>query len=186
MMMPALIIEEARVHIFDGPDSAPGEGGAFGCGMQPRRVAGARSFRTRTQPAAMVGAMSPDEFRELLQTKGAAVECPMCGAEDWRGLDDIIDLPVRVAGDSSHGTHVRIPGFEALAPSCGRCGHVRLVDLRVLEAPVGQASPGDRDPAPRRDAGLTKTDEAGRTRRRVQPLTNIWGQPVSKREGKKR
>ena len=129
--------------------------------------------------------MSPDEFRELLQAKGAAVECPVCGAEDWRGLDDIIDLPVRMVGASSHETHVRIPGFEALAPSCGRCGHVRLIDLRLLEAPVRQESEAGQDRKPPADVELPDTGQAGRRGRSGQPLTNLWGEPVSKRRGKR-
>ena len=128
--------------------------------------------------------MSPDEFRELLQARGASVECPVCGAEDWRGLDDIIDLPVRVAGATSHETHVRIPGFEALAPSCGRCGHVRLIDLRLLEAPLQQESEAHQHRAPAQDAELPDA-RAGRRGRSDQPLTNLWGEPISKRRGRK-
>jgi hypothetical protein len=131
--------------------------------------------------------MLPDEFRELLQAKGAAVECPVCGAEDWRGLDDVIDLPVRVVGATPDETQVRFPGFAALAPSCGRCGHVRLIDLRLLEAPArpaqavdeGRKPPDDVEPAG--DAG-----RAGRRGLKGQPVTNVWGEPLSKRRGRKR
>lgn len=129
--------------------------------------------------------MSPDEFRELLKRKGVSVECPVCGAEDWRGLDDVIDLPVRMAGATSYETHVRIPGFEALAPSCGRCGHVRLIDLRWLEVPVGQESETDADREPPPDVELPDTGQTRRSRPAGQPLTNLWGEPVSKRRGKK-
>jgi hypothetical protein len=134
----------------------------------------------------MVECVSPEEFRELLQRKGVSAECPVCRAEDWRGLDDVIDLPVRVAGATSDETHVRIPGFEALAPSCGRCGYVRLTDLRWLEAPAGQQSetvPDRKPPSP--EAEAPNIGRAGRRRLGSQPLTNIWGQPISKR-GKKR
>ena len=127
--------------------------------------------------------MSPDKFRELLQSKGAPVECPVCGAEDWRGLDDIIDLPVRMPGATSSETHVRIPGFEALAPSCG---HVRLIDLRLLEAPVPQELEADRDRTPPEDIEFADTDQVERSGRSRQPLTNLWGEPVSKRRGRKR
>ena len=123
--------------------------------------------------------MSPDEFRELLQSKGASAQCPVCGAEDWRGLDDVIDLPVRVAGGNPHETQVRIPGFEALAPSCGRCGHVRLIDLRLLEAPVQLEGEQDREPP--HDVGLRDTSQGDRA---GQPLTNLWGQPIPKRRGR--
>jgi hypothetical protein len=129
--------------------------------------------------------MSPDKFRELLQTKGVSVECPVCGAEDWRGLDDIIDLPVRMTGATSNETHVRIPGFEALAPSCGRCGHVRLIDLRWLEAPVRPESEAEQDRKPPPDVELPDTGQARRSRPSGQPLTNLWGKPISKRRGKK-
>lgn len=130
--------------------------------------------------------MSPEEFRELLQSKGVSAECPVCGAEDWRGLDDIIDLPVRMAGATSTETHVRIPGFEALAPSCGRCGHVRLIDLRWVEAPVRQESEAVQDRKPPPDVESPDTGRAGRGRFSAQPLTDLWGQPVSKHTGKKR
>jgi hypothetical protein len=130
--------------------------------------------------------MLPDEFRELLQAKGAPVECPVCGAEDWRGLDDIIDLPVRTVGPTSYETHVRIPGFAALAPSCGRCGHVRLIDLRLLEAPVRQGLDADEGRQPSQEAELPDTGQAGRRGRSRQPLTNLWGEPISKRGGRKR
>jgi hypothetical protein len=133
----------------------------------------------------MVEGMSPDEFRELLQRKGVSAECPVCGAEDWRGLDDVVDLPVRMAGATSDETHVRIPGFEALAPSCGRCGSVRLIDLRWLEAPVRQESEAVQDRTPPADAALPDTGRPGRSRPSGQPLTNLWGQPISKRRGKK-
>lgn len=129
--------------------------------------------------------MSPGEFRELLLRKGVSVECPVCGAEDWRGLDDVIDLPVRVAGPTSHENHVRIPGFEALAPSCGRCGHVRLIDLRWLGTPVRQEAQAAPDPKPESDVELRDTGQAERRRRPGQPLTNVWGQPISKRGRKK-
>lgn len=135
---------------------------------------------------AMVEAMLPDEFRELLQSKGASVECPVCGAEDWRGLDDIIDLPVRVAGGTSRETHVRIPGFEALAPSCGRCGHVRLIDLRLFEPPVRRESEADQDRTPPEDPEVPDAGQAERSGRRGERLTNLWGDPVTKRRGKKR
>jgi hypothetical protein len=130
--------------------------------------------------------MLPDQFRELLHSKGAPVECPVCGAEDWRGLDDVIDLPVRVAGASSNETHVRIPGFEALAPSCGRCGHVRLIDLRLFEAPVRRESEADQDGTPPEDLELPDAGQAGPSGRRGERLTNLWGEPVSKRKGRKR
>jgi len=130
--------------------------------------------------------MSPDEFRELLQTKGAPVECPVCGAEDWRGLDDVIDLPVRMTGATVNETHVRIPGFDALAPSCGRCGHVRLIDLRLLEAPVEQGSESDKSWKPPQDVELPDPGQAGSSSRSGRPLTNIWGQPISNRRGGKR
>jgi hypothetical protein len=135
----------------------------------------------------MVACMSPDEFRDLLQRKGVSAECPVCGAENWRGLDDVVDLPVRMAGASPDETHVRIPGFEALAPSCGRCGYVRLTDLRWLEAPERQESEAvrSRKPPPT-DADGPDVGPAGRRRLSSQPLTNIWGQPISKRGGKKR
>ena len=129
----------------------------------------------------MVVGMSPEEFRELLQSKGASAQCPVCGAEDWRGLDDVIDLPVRVAGGTPHETHVRIPGFDALAPSCGRCGHVRLIDLRLLEAPAQQESEGEQNREPSHDVGLRDTSQSDRAGRR---LTNLWGQPISKRRGR--
>ena len=129
--------------------------------------------------------MLADQFRELLQSKGASVECPVCGAEDWRGLDDIIDLPVRTAGATPYEAHVRIPGFAALAPSCGRCGHVRLIDLRLLEAPVPQGSEADQDRRPPDDLESPDTGRAGRRGRSGQPLTNIWGQPISTRRGRK-
>jgi hypothetical protein len=130
--------------------------------------------------------MSPEEFRELLQGKGVSAECPVCGAEDWRGLDDIIDLPVRVGGATSDETHVRIPGFEALAPSCGRCGHVRLIDLRWLEAPVRPEAEAAQDRKPPPDVAVPDPARARRTRPTGQPLTNLWGQPISKRRGKQR
>lgn len=130
--------------------------------------------------------MSPDEFRELLQAKGAPVECPVCGADDWRGLDDIIDLPVRMVGATPYETHVRIPGFEALAPSCGRCGHVRLIDLRLLEAPVRQGLDADQGRKPPEDVELPDADQAGLRGRDGQALTNLWGDPISKRRDRKR
>jgi hypothetical protein len=130
--------------------------------------------------------MLPEEFRELLLEKGAPVECPVCGAEDWRGLDDVIDLPIRMVGATSDDTHVRIPGFEALAPSCGRCGHVRLIDLRWLEAPVRQESEAERDRKPPPDVELPDTSQAERSRPARQLLTDIWGKPISNRSGKKR
>jgi hypothetical protein len=130
--------------------------------------------------------MSPEEFRELLQRKGVSAECPVCGDEDWRGLDDIVDLPVRMAGATSSETHVRIPGFEALAPSCGRCGHVRLIDVRWLEAPALEESEAGRDRTPPPDAAPPDTDRPRRGRRSSQPLTNLWGQPIQKRPRKKR
>jgi hypothetical protein len=133
-----------------------------------------------------VEGMSPEEFRELLQRKGASADCPVCGAEDWRGLDDIVDLPVRMAGATSRETHVRIPGFVALAPSCGRCGYVRLTDLRWLEAPVRQESERAHDRKPPPDVALPDTGRARRIRPSAQPLTDMWGQPISKRRGKKR
>lgn len=130
--------------------------------------------------------MTPAEFRELLQRKGASAECPVCGAEDWRGLDDVIDLPVRVAGATPREAHVRIPGFEALAPSCGRCGHVRLIDLRLLEAQLGPGSeaPKDREQPPDHESPETSQPEP--KGRRAQPVTDLWGQPLSKRRGRKR
>lgn len=123
--------------------------------------------------------MSPEEFRALLQSKGVEAGCPVCGAEDWRGLDDVIDLPVRTAGAADE-THVRIPGFAALAPSCGRCGHVRLTDLRWLEAPVGEEPEAEQESKPGPE--VESPDAGPRTRGRFsdQPLTNIWGQPISK------
>lgn len=133
----------------------------------------------------MVEGVSPDEFRELLQTKGVSAACPVCGAEDWRGLDDVVDLPVRMAGAAPDETHVKIPGFEALAPSCGRCGHVRLIDLRWLKASVPQtpeAEP-DRDPPP--DDVPPTAGQTRRSRPSAEPVTNLWGQPISKRSGKK-
>ena len=130
--------------------------------------------------------MSPEKFRELLESKGAPVECPVCGAEDWRGLDDIVDLPVRMAGATSEEARVRIPGFAALAPSCGRCGNVRLIDLRSLETPVRQQLEADRDRAPAQPVESPDTGQAGRRRRKDQPLTNLWGDPVSKRGRRKR
>jgi hypothetical protein len=93
---------------------------------------------------------------------------------------------VRMAGAASDETHVRIPGFEALAPSCGRCGHVRLIDLRWLEATVRRESEGEQGLKPAADVGLPDTDRARRGRRSGQPLTNLWGQPVSKRRRGKR
>ncbi len=77
--------------------------------------------------------MTADEFRERLQAKGASVTCPVCQAEDWRGLDDTITLPVRGAGTARHGTHARVP-FVAVAPSCGRCGYIFLFDAHFLQA----------------------------------------------------
>ena len=129
--------------------------------------------------------MSPDEFRELLRSKGGSVECPVCGAEDWRGLDDVVDLPVRTAGATPYEAQVRIPGFAALAPSCGRCGHVRLIDLRLLEAPVRHESEADQDRNPPEDVELPDTGQAGRRGRSDQPLTNLWGEPISKRRSKR-
>jgi hypothetical protein len=129
--------------------------------------------------------MSPDEFRELLRSKGGSVECPVCGAEDWRGLDDVIDLPIRTAGATPNEAQVRIPGYAALAPSCGRCGHVRLIDLRLLQAPVPQGSDANQDRKPAEDVELPDTARAGRRGRSDQPLTNIWGQPISGRRGKR-
>jgi hypothetical protein len=123
--------------------------------------------------------MSPEEFRELLQSKGVAAGCPVCGAEDWRGLDDIIDLPVRMAGAADEA-QVRIPGFAALAPSCGRCGHVRLTDLRWLEAPVGEEPDPEQDRGPAPEVGSPDAGQRTRGRFSDQPLTNIWGQPISK------
>ncbi len=130
--------------------------------------------------------MSPDEFRELLLRKGVSAACSVCGAEDWRGLDDIVDLPVRVVGAASHDARVQIPGFEALAPSCGRCGHVRLTDLRWLEAPVPQESGAapDREPPP--DVESPDTSQAERRARPRQTVTDIWGHPLTERRGKKR
>jgi hypothetical protein len=130
--------------------------------------------------------MSPDEFRELLQAKGVSAQCPACGAEDWRGLDDIVDLPVRLAGASSDETHVRIPGFEALAPSCGRCGQVRLIDLRWLGGPVAHESRAEEERKPPPDAELPDRSQRLQIRPSRQPLTNVWGQPISKRGRKKR
>ena len=130
--------------------------------------------------------MTSEEFREMLQSTGVSAECPVCGAEDWRGLDDIIDLPVRLAGATSSETHVRIPGFEALAPSCGLCGHVRLIDLRWLQARLQEDSDAVQDRKPPPDVESPETGRAGWGRRSGQPLTNLWGQPVSKRGGKKR
>jgi hypothetical protein len=134
--------------------------------------------------------MSPDEFRKLLQRKGASAQCPVCGAEDWRGLDAVIDLPVRVTGRTRQEAQVRIPGFDALAPSCGRCGHVRLIDLRLLEAPVEQESAGaqesasEQDGEPPPDVRSGETSQAGRSDHSGQRLTNLWGQPISKRRGR--
>lgn len=119
--------------------------------------------------------MSPEEFRASLSTKGVSAECPVCGAEDWRGLDDIVDLPVRMPGSTPSEAHVRIPGFEALAPSCGRCGNVRLIDLRWLQGPVRQRSEAE-----------PETDQAEPSRPARQQLTNIWGQPISPRGGRER
>jgi hypothetical protein len=129
--------------------------------------------------------MLPNEFRELLQAKGAPVECSVCGAEDWRGLDDVIDLPVRMVGATSSETHVRIPGFEALAPSCGRCGHVRLIDLRLLEAPVQQRLDAEYGRKPPEDVELPDTSQTGPRGRSGQALTNLWGDPISRSKGKK-
>ena len=77
--------------------------------------------------------MTADEFRERLQAKGASATCPVCGAEDWRGLDDTITLMVRGAGTARHGGLTRVP-LVAVAPSCGRCGHIFLFDPHFLEA----------------------------------------------------
>lgn len=131
--------------------------------------------------------MSPEEFRELLLAKGASAECPTCGAEDWRGLDDVIDLPVRAVGATSHETQVRIPGFAALAPSCGRCGHVRLIDLQLLETAVqGDESEVSQDRSPPRDVEVPDRSGSGQSGQRGQRLTNIWGQPVPKRNRRDR
>ncbi|HTX31834.1 MAG TPA: hypothetical protein VMD09_10635 [Solirubrobacteraceae bacterium] len=129
--------------------------------------------------------MSPEEFRALLVSKGVPAACPVCGAEDWRGLDDIVDLPVRVAGATSHETHVRIPGFEALAPSCGRCGHVRLIDLRWVQARLPPAAEAPPAPAPPPDPEPPDPGRSKRGRLSGQAVTDIWGQPISKRRGKK-
>ncbi len=75
--------------------------------------------------------MTADEFRERLQAKGASAACPVCQAEDWRGLDDTITLPVRGAGTARHGAHARVP-LVAIAPSCGRCGYIFLFDAHFL------------------------------------------------------
>jgi hypothetical protein len=130
--------------------------------------------------------MLPDQFRELLQSKGASAKCPVCGAEDWRGLDDVVDLPIRMAGGTSDEAHVRIPGFEALAPSCGRCGHVRLIDLRLFKAPVRRESEADQDGTQPQDLELPDADPPERRGRRGERVTNLWGEPVSKRKGRKR
>jgi hypothetical protein len=130
--------------------------------------------------------MSPEEFRELLQSKGVSANCPVCGAEDWRGLEDVVDLPVRVGAPAPDEAHVRIPGFEALAPSCGRCGHVRLTDLRWLEAPARRESETVQDRRPPPDVESPDTGRPRRSRPSGQPLTDLWGQPLSKRRGKKR
>jgi hypothetical protein len=127
--------------------------------------------------------MSPEEFRQLLERKGAAVECPVCGADDWRGLDDVIDLPVRTVGPTPDEAHVRIPGFAALAPSCGRCGHVRLIDLRLLGASLRYEREPDQDRTPPQDVELPAAD-AGEGSRGGQRLTNLWGAPISKRRRK--
>jgi hypothetical protein len=91
-----------------------------------------------------------------------------------------------VAGATPYESHVRIPGFEALAPSCGRCGHVRLIDLRLLHAPVRQGSEADKDRKPPQEVELADTGQTERTGRRGEPLTNIWGEPISPRRGRKR
>jgi hypothetical protein len=77
--------------------------------------------------------MTADEFRKRLLAKGASANCPVCGAEDWRGLDDMITLTVRGAGTARHGAHTRVP-LVAVAPSCGRCGYIFLFDPHFLEA----------------------------------------------------
>jgi hypothetical protein len=73
-----------------------------------------------------------------------------------------IDLPVRIA--------------EPL----------RLIDLRWLEAPVEQESEAVQDRNPPPDVVVPDTGAAGRRRASSQPLTNLWGQPISKRRSKKR
>jgi hypothetical protein len=133
----------------------------------------------------MVGDVSPEEFRALLVRNEVPVECPVCGAEEWRGLDDVIDLPVRMAEAGSHETHVRIPGFEALAPSCGRCGHVRLIDLRWLGARLPQEADAPQAGQPPPNLESPDPSRARRGRLTGQPVTDIWGQPLSKRRGKK-
>jgi hypothetical protein len=77
--------------------------------------------------------MTADEFRERLQAKGVSAACPACRAEDWRGLDEMITLPVRGAGTARHGAPTRVP-LVAVAPSCGRCGYIFLFDPHFLQS----------------------------------------------------
>ena len=76
--------------------------------------------------------MTADEFRERLQAKGASATCPVCGAEDWRGLDDTITVMVRGGGTARHGAATRVP-LVAVAPSCGRCGYIFPFDVHFLQ-----------------------------------------------------
>jgi C4-type Zn-finger protein len=67
--------------------------------------------------------MNADEFRKLVQARGGVpLACPVCGADAWGGLEDILDLPVRGG----------VLGAEAIAPTCGQCGYMLLFDLQFL------------------------------------------------------
>lgn len=80
--------------------------------------------------------MTPDEFGEVLQAKNIEIACPVCRAADWRGVEDLIQLPVQGTTKryQGQGNPTELVGVSVIAPSCGRCGHVRLFDVQFLRA----------------------------------------------------
>jgi ribosomal protein S27AE len=79
-----------------------------------------------------------DEFRELLDAKGATgvpSACPACGKSPWfGGLSNVFELPVRPPGKPAPTGGAADLQLEIIAPTCGRCGYMMIFDRKLLVA----------------------------------------------------
>jgi hypothetical protein len=80
----------------------------------------------------------------FLRSRGARLQCPFCGQEEWEGWDE------RVALGHVQGSRALDRGAQAFPLTCRNCGFIRLQAAHVLDDPraSGRNQPQEDPPAP--------------------------------------
>ncbi len=65
----------------------------------------------------------------LLRSRGARLQCPFCGGDDWEGWDERVELG-HVPGSPAVDR-----GAQAFPLTCRNCGFIRLQAAHVLDDP---------------------------------------------------